>query len=358
MIANKLEERIHFLDVMRVVACFMVILVHSCEFFIVMDDSGVGLRSQTDGWWVSIIDSAFRCSVPLFVMISSYLLVPIRGSVTMFFKKRFLRVIVPFAIWSLLYATLPWLWGAMSGQEVAASVSRLAYNFNDAAGHLWFVYMLIGVYLIMPVLSPWLEKAGRKAELYFLLLWSISTFFPYIRACCGEVWGECSWNEFHALFYFSGFIGYVVLAHYIRRYLDWSAKKQLIIGLLFYAVGYCFTAIAWYESALTATEMQDLELFWGFCTPNVAMMGFGAFIVIRSLFLRTKRVSRIVTEASRLSYGIYLMHIFILNAIFRLLEGRFSTPLTIVVIGVATFFCSFVLAKLLSYLPKSKYIVG
>ena len=72
-------ERIVFLDYLRVIACFMVIMVHSCEFFFIDGDS-IGIRSVSDGFWVSVIDSAFRSSVPLFVMASSYLLLPLTTS--------------------------------------------------------------------------------------------------------------------------------------------------------------------------------------------------------------------------------------------------------------------------------------
>ena len=218
-------KRIVFLDYMRVIACFMVIMVHSCEFFFI-DGANIGIRTPGDGFWVSVIDSAFRCSVPLFVIISAYLLVPISGAVSEFFKKRFVRVLVPFIVWSVLYATLPALWGAMDSADVVASLMRLAYNFNDASGHMWFIYMLIGLYLFMPVISPWLEKAGKRAEQLFLCLWFASSFFPYMRVFVGNVYGECYWNEFNLLWYFSGFLGYVVLAHYVRNYLKLSRKAD------------------------------------------------------------------------------------------------------------------------------------
>lgn len=57
--------RIIFLDYLRVIACLMVIMVHSCEFFFI-NGSAIGMRSVSDGFWVSVIDSALRSSVPLF----------------------------------------------------------------------------------------------------------------------------------------------------------------------------------------------------------------------------------------------------------------------------------------------------
>lgn len=352
-----MKNRIAFLDYMRVIACFMVIIVHSCEFFFI-DGDNIGIRNMEDGFWVSVIDSAFRCSVPLFVMISSYLLVPVRSGVTTFIKRRMVRVVIPFIIWSILYAVLPYIWGGMQAPDVKNSLLHLVYNFNDASGHMWFVYMIIGLYLFMPIISPWLEKVNKKIELCFLLLWVISSFFPYIRTAVGCVYGECYWNEYNMLWYFSGFIGYLVLAHYIRHHLQWNKTKMVTLGTTLYLIGYIITATIWYNRIPTSCTLQQLELSWRFCTPNVIMMSFGAFVIIKAVFSRREGENRIVQEISNLSYGIYLMHIFILGGIYSLVDGLFPTYATIPLVGLLTFIACCVITKILSYLPFSKYIIG
>ena len=100
----------------------------------------------------------------------------------------------------VLYAVLPNIWGGMQAPDVKNSLLHLAYNFNDASGHMWFVYLFIGLYLFLPIISPWLEKVNKKIELCFLLLWVISSFFPYIRTAVEYVYGECYWNEYKILF--------------------------------------------------------------------------------------------------------------------------------------------------------------
>jgi surface polysaccharide O-acyltransferase-like enzyme len=295
--------------------------------------------------------------VPLFVLISAYLLVPISEPVGAFFKKRFSRVIIPFAIWSILYATLPFLWKGMCIAEVNSALLHLTYNFNDASGHMWFIYMLIGLYLFMPIISPWLQKADKKSEQLFLLLWFTSTLFPYLRNFVGDIYGECYWNEFNTLWYFSGFIGYIVLAHYIRYYLKWSYKKRLIIGILSYCIGYAITGIIWYNRISTASTLQELELSWRFCTPNVVLESLGAFLIIEAIFHKAKN-NPTVTKLSNISYGMYLMHIFILGGVYSIFEDHFSTPVTILLVGGCTFVLCALLAKILSLLPKSKYIIG
>lgn len=350
-------DRVVFLDYLRVIACFMVILVHSCEFFFINGDS-IGIRTISDGFWVSVIDSAFRAAVPLFVMASAYLLLPLKDDASRFFKRRFVRVVIPFAVWSLLYAVLPYTWGEITLDTVYDNLTHLLVNFNMASGHLWFVYMLIGLYLFMPILSPWLSSTSKKMEQAFLGIWFVTTFWHYAKLFGGDFYGECYWNEFHSFWYFSGFIGYLVLAHYVRKYIDWSLRKSLIVGGSLFVVGYLFTAIVYYHNTLTATKLQELELSWRFNSFNVVFMTLGVFLMMKKITFQKGTFYAAIKEISRLSYGIYLMHIFLLGFSYRLLEGYFSTPVTIVMVGTTTFVSCCVLAKVLSYLPKSKYIVG
>lgn len=351
------RERIVFLDYLRAIACWMVIWVHSCEFFFIDGDS-IGIRTPEDGFWVSLIDSAFRCSVPLFVMASSYLLLPLQQDTASFYKRRFMRVVVPFAIWSLLYATLPYLWGDMSAADVKEALWQLLTNFNGASGHLWFIYMLLGLYLFMPVLSPWLERVGRRGEEAFLAVWLLTTFWHYLKLFVPTLYGECYWNEFHTFWYFSGFIGYLVLAHYIRQHIHWSRRRSLWCGGLLFAAGYAFTAIVFYRRTFTADTLQQLELSWRFCSFNVVMLTAGAFLMLRQCTCGKGRLYAVVQEISRLSYGIYLMHIFLLGFCYKCVEGCFSTPATIALVAIGTYLSCCLSAKLLSYLPGSKYLLG
>ncbi|PXV68074.1 surface polysaccharide O-acyltransferase-like enzyme [Dysgonomonas alginatilytica] len=352
------EERVVFLDYLRIIACFMVIMVHSCEFFFIDGDS-IGIRNASDGFWVSVVDSFFRSSVPLFVMASSYLLLPLKGNNTeVFFKRRFVRVVIPFVVWSLLYAILPLCWGAVSLADVKSNLIQLLTNFGAASGHLWYIYMLIGLYMFMPVLSPWLREASKRGLQLFLAVWFVTTFWHYAKLIVGDLYGECYWNEFHMFWYFSGFIGYLVLAYYIRTYIDWSLKKSLCIGGTLFIVGYLFTAIVYYQRTFTATQLQELELSWRFCSFNVVFMTFGAFVILKKITFQGKWLYGIVRQLSGLSYGIYLMHIFLLGFSYNLIGGHFSTPVTIALVGVSTFTRCCILAKLISYLPGSKYLIG
>lgn len=366
---NPTERRIIFLDYLRVVACFMVILVHCIEPFY-LNSEGTYIASYNDALWVTFVNSLLRIAVPLFMMASSYLLMPIITDTSTFYRRRFQRVVIPFILWSLAYAFIP-MWGSGGEIDIAKNLSQLSLNLMWHSGHLWYVYMLIGIYLFMPILSPWLERVTKRGERAFILLWLFSTAVPFFRELAlsirgtAEVWGEASWNEFGLLYYFSGFIGYVVAAHYIRKYVDWGITKSLCVALPMIVVGYAATALPFYLQLPDSYPIVDtidlavgLELSWDFTTTGVALMSLGAFLLFK-LIKRPTKGYRLIRNVSNLSYGVYLLHMFVLVAVFDIVSSWcLGTPLTMFISAILTFIGSVILTKLLSLLPKSKYIIG
>lgn len=353
------EKRIIFLDYLRATACLMVIFVHSCEFFYVSAD-GIYIANEENRLWVTIVDSALRSCVPLFAMASAYLLLPLKDNTLNFFKRRFQRVLVPFIIWSFLYTVLPMVWGEFSWEQSKEYMLVWLTNFSPNAGHLWFVYMLVGVYLFMPILSPWLRQIGKREELIFLGIWFLSTFWHYIKMSVSGngIYGECSWNEFHVLYYNSGYIGYLILAHYIRVHINWNLRKTLSIAIPVFLVGYSWTACQFYIHSTLSADAYWVEIPWRFCTPNVALMTFALFVVFKKINSTGGLFYRIVTSVSRLSYGMYLIHIFVLNIVYSYVSPYFNTPATIFIVGITTYIICYLLTKALSVLPQNKYLIG
>ena len=135
-------KRAIWVDWMRVAACFMVMLVHSTEPFY-LGGEGAQILTRSDAFWAAFFDSFVRACVPLFIVASSFLQFPLHYTTGEFFRRRAVRILIPFAIWTVVYALV---WG-----EPVENFRGLLLNFNYAAGHLWFVYMLVGLYLIIPL---------------------------------------------------------------------------------------------------------------------------------------------------------------------------------------------------------------
>ena len=362
------EQRIVFIDYIRVIACFLVMLVHSSECFYSAADGMSLVPNESSRFWVAFYDGFIaRTCVPLFIIVSSFLLVPMKPGQTMqdFYKRRFTRILPPFIAFLLIYCLLPLAWGGTTWDQALYDLKRLPFNFPMSAGHLWFMYPLISLYLIIPVVSPWLEKSTAKEELIFIGLFALSTFIPWIRRfITDELWGECFWNEYTALWYCSGYLGYLVLAHYIRYHLDWSRLKKLAVGWTCFLIGAAFTGWSFWMKVVPGQMMPtpEIEWAWTFCTPNLLLATFGIFLVFSCIQRET--APRIVTSLSKLSFGMYLMHILFLVPIAGLVTGGdVASPavpvwLAIPLIAVLTYLCCALTSKLISLLPGHKWLIG
>lgn len=389
-----MNKRIEFIDWIRVVACLMVMLVHASENFYGADSSGLAgnvsmLANEANRFWVSFYDGfVSRAAVPLFMIVSAFLLVPMKPGQTMtsFYKHRFGRILPPFVFFLLLYTFLPLLWGGMTWEQSLADLKLLPFNFPSMAGHLWFMYPLISLYIIIPVVSPWLEKVSAKDERIFLGFFIFTTFIPWFRLITPELWGECFWNNFSAFWYCSGYLGYLVLAHYIRFHLDWDRRKRLTVGLLCFLVGGAFTGWSFWVKGTPGVLIPtpEIEWSWPFCTPNVLMQTFGLFLMFSCIGMGKAGVvdagagvgagvpaaagadgkESFVSRLARLTFGMYLVHMFFLAPIANwIIGGDVANPtipvaIAIPAIAILSYICSAVLVKLVSLLPGSKYLVG
>lgn len=353
-------QRIPFLDYTRAIACFLVMLVHSCEFFYPISWTETMLANESARLWVSVYDGFSRMSVPLFMIVSAFLLAPMKEgeSAFTFYRRRFLRILPPFFLFMVLYAVLPAAWDDITPADAIRQLAYVPLNFPATAGHLWFIFPLIGLYLFIPVISPWLRKAGRREEMFFIILFLVSTCMPYLNFFAGDVWGQCLWNQYHSLWYFSGYLGYLVLAHYIHHHIKWDTRRRLLIGSVSMTVGAIVTILSFYVQTVPGVVIYTptAELGWSFCTINCVALTFGAFLMLSCI----KRPVKAVTEISRLSYGMYLMHIFWLGMWFKIIHNHILLPIAaeIPLLAILTFITCAVATRLLSLLPGSYFTVG
>ena len=385
------KARTVWIDWLRVSAIFFVVIIHSTEPFY-LGGSGSLILSSSDAFWVSLFDSFCRACVPLFIIASSYLQFPLHYNAKEFFSRRLKRVLIPFAVWTILYAIV---WG-----EPVENFSNLLLNFNYAAGHLWFVYMLVGIYLLMPVLSPWAEKVTRKELLFYLGICLFTSFIPFIRELSGAegvyiegpsgipafakypLWGECSWNNYGVFYYFSGFIGYLLLGLYFRRFVNFSGKKQeLLSGVAIWLLGFAvsFGGFLYLVDRTSGGRFPiegpvSLAVFWE--TPllydslGVVLMVTGWLLFFRRINASGRWYNKLIQPLAKASYGVYLCHMLILAVVSSHIRewlgtgaagvlGFYTTPVEILLSAATTFFIASVFSFFISKVPGvGKYLMG
>ena len=206
---QKDAKRNFALDVLRVLACYMVIQVHTGEFYYIGPVGDV-IKGE-NAFWVDLYNSVCRSAVPLFVMLTGYFLLPVKDEPAQFFRRRFTRVVIPFIFWCIAYSFYQFFRGQVDFATACVNILKIPVNFGTQVGHLWYVYMLMGLYLFAPIISPWLKTASRKSIELYLGIWAFSLCVPYIHLVFPEVLGECFWNGTPMLYYFSGLLGYMIL---------------------------------------------------------------------------------------------------------------------------------------------------
>ena len=385
MIQNSISDnRIVWLDVIRCVAMIMVIGVHCIDPFYISPTMRA-IPEYTH--WAAIYGSLLRPSVPLFVMLTGLLLLPVKKQpLGKFYKKRIYRVLFPFLIWSVLYSMFPWVTGVLGlpkeiigdffcytqGQESQSlidslkDVAMIPFNFSHKENHMWYIYLLIGLYLYMPFFSAWIENADRKTKRAFLLIWIISLFIPYLKeyvANClfersGYVFGTDTWNEFGLFYYFAGFNGYLLLGHYVKKGNDWSLMKTFILCILMFAVGYyiTYTGFSTTASNPNATE-TEMELFFTFCSPNVLLMTLATFLLLQKVVITNSTVIKVLANMTQCGFGIYMVHYFVVGPFFLLIgPSSLPIPLQVPLMAICIFLCSWAFTALIYKLMPRKAV--
>jgi len=376
------REHIVWMDVVRLAAMFMVVCCHCTDPFNFYPGDPPANIDQ-----IKFLGAAYgaflRPCVPLFVMLTGALLLPVKEETSIFYKKRIFRVLWPFLIWSVLYNLFPWITGLLglrpdvlvdcfpySGpnamkQSFAVSLNYIAnipLNFSLIDVHMWYIYVLIGLYLYLPIFSAWVEKASDKAKLWFLAAWGLTTLLPYFYEYVSVyVWGGCSWNSFNMLYYFAGFNGYLLLGHYLRR-IDWSTQKTVLITIPLFVIGYLVTFFGFrHITTLPHYTNEQLELFFTYNSLNVVMMTFAVFMLCKKVKVKNEIIKRMLANLTICGFGIYMIHYFFTGPSVQLMR-TIGIPLSIQIplASVVAFGTAWIIVLIIRKIAgkKAKIIVG
>lgn len=323
------------LDIIRILACLMVIAMHAP----MPSDNAIGIFNVALSYYTA------PC-IGLFFMVSGALLLPIKSNGIDFLKKRFSKIVIPTLFWSLFYIACKYFDNGMEYGNLVRSILSIPFS---AQGHgvMWFMYTLAGLYLIAPIISAWLERASKRELEIYILLWLLSTCYPIISLVL-----TTQSDNTNILYYLSGFVGYFILGYYLTKYPDTISNMILIPSTL-------IAMVAPIVCKILGWEVNFYEMFW-YLSIFVVAMTIAIFKLITK-YSDQCAVGNIVTNISNLSFGIYLTHIFIMR--FVLWRCDFilninSHILQTIVVIILTFIESLGLSYIIAKLPMGNYIIG
>jgi surface polysaccharide O-acyltransferase-like enzyme len=340
----------YWIDLIRIVAVFQVILIHLSYTIFFKED----LLSSN---WVAanFYDSFSRMGVPLFFMVSGYLLLGKSEPISDFFRKRFVKVGIPTLFWSaayLLWSVEAYSNGAMSPLNIVLSMLKAMY-LGDVEIHLWFLYILIGIYLAVPILRVLVSAASRRDLAYFLILWFIATpLFELAQRILG-------FPAALVIPVVTGYVGYFVMGYLLA---DVQLGNR---GKILSALG-CIIAIAvtFIGTNMLSAQAGPIDAyFYSYFSPPTVLASVCGFFLLKDLGKNLGKTSAIVRSISATSFGIFLIHIFVIQILgngdlgFRLTSWMGSAVYLIPIIGLVVFSLSFVVIYVLQKVPILKMLV-
>ncbi|MDQ3157971.1 MAG: acyltransferase family protein [Actinomycetota bacterium] len=308
-------ERIYYFDYLRVIASISVIFLHTAVLIVnarrKLDVDFLSMFNVANGY-----DSLLRFPVDCFFLIAGVLMFAPQRQFRVGHQIR--RVGIPLVSWSIVYAIANHLFFREDRAVITSSYDgegpllSAVYDFftGPLAYHLWFVYFLIGIYAVAPLIRPLMALPdGRSERLlrYALTLWLV---FAVLLPCVAEVWPDAKPLYFASFPSFpAGYLGLPLLGYYLHITPLRFSRKLLLFGFLLGVAATFF--ITYFE------ETQRDQSLWAYrnLAPGVVLASSCVFLLAKSTFSGKGRNYRFIALYSRLSFRIYLMYALVLHCV-------------------------------------------
>ena len=348
---EKALQKTVWVDDIKLVATLAVIVLHvaSPAFFLEYNSFS---ESNTNWWIANLYGSFCRFCVPLFIMITGALLLPQQIGLKLFLQKRLKRIVLPFLFWVAVYITFNIGLKIKYGGFVALkNIGLLLYEqlIQGPSIHLWYVYMIIGLYLFIPIIKPWVQQASNQAILYFLGIWLVIVTVNQLKIITVS-------SPFDVR-YFSSYLGYLVLGYYLAHRVT-ITKTLKKLSVIIFILGFLATLTGTY----LASQQKNFfsHDYYDYLTLNVILASVGMFLLIKGLRPIEGKTSYTTFRnfINKYGFGIYLGHVLIINILsyfgidYCLTTLWLSIPLVSLVCLILTCLMIYILDKL----PYGKFI--
>ena len=342
-------------DLIRCIAIVLIILVHTSGFpyqFYNPNISGIDIAN----WFgTNVYDAIGMLGLPLFVMLSgALLLTPDKADepLRVFYKKRLDRIALPFIFWTIVYFIFSF---TIIGKPLSL------YNVEQGLlggshYHLWYLYVLMGLYAVTPIMRVLVKHLNRRLFSYLLILWFAGTVItPFIHTFT-------TFNFNPVMFVFFDWIGYFLLGIYLL-----SANFSRKIGITVAVLGLLGTVVG--DWIVTATAGQQFTgYFHNYMSATTILASAAVFSLLLSATptrLQSQgKISRVMHWVSQNTMGIYLIHIIVLVALTYRVFGIFLNSLTylplidVPIYTALVFVISAALVFALKKIPYVKKLIG
>jgi surface polysaccharide O-acyltransferase-like enzyme len=337
------QNRLVYLDVLNVFACFCVIVLHSTTKYFHPDGS--------KPWYFSLMLQSFCiCAVPLFFMLSGAKLLEYRQkySTKTFLIKRLLRILIPFIIWSIIYL----IWKLETSPVVIKGPIDLANMFlkNQILQIFWFFYALIPMYLCIPFLSLMAQPKYKRLMLLFCA-------FGFFNMGIIPVVIRFTHLDFGPL---TIPIAGSCLAYLVMGWLIKNENMDIKWRRVIYAAGVVSCALIFILTAvLTKGRDQTDRVFVTTNSIFTIILAVSIFLFFKHMNLNklaSGKPNKILRLLSSASFGVYLVQMLIISIIHKIPFINEFSPLYSIFGSITVYIVCVAIVTLVRKIPVIRWI--
>lgn len=353
---NQPNRTIHF-DLIRFIATYVVVQLHVATPWLWREPD------VTNHVWIIALffDVLGRIGVPIFLMISGALLLRKQESYQVFFSKRLTRVFLPLLFWTIVYEIKIAIDFVNAGGSFSfdAIYPVLKNPFEGPVyEHLWFLYMITGMYLVTPFLRKVVRILNKQDRMYLFWLWTFAdVVLPLVYR----------YTDFRLGISFpivTAYLGFYVMGYYLSRMQ--FTKKQIKKSFIVFISVYIFNVfLVWFDSYRSG---KIEPFFLAHHTPGIYIQAISAFIFLNyycrnKLLYASQKTLQTCKFLGMLTFGIYLLHPLIIEYLegglfgFYLWGITFGPPIGIPLTAIVATIISGAVIALMQKIPGLKLFV-
>ena len=345
------KERILYFDYLRIIAISAVIILHVAAAY------GYSFPGRSLEWAVlNFYHAIVRWCVPVFVMISGSLFLSRPTNTKTLYSKNIVRLLISYCIWSTFYAVSLPIIKSVTDPEYTISYTSMIANSIAGYYHMWFIPMIIGLYMCVPLLKPLIQDASVTK--YFLILSFIFAFlFPQLINLCADFLIEPFSDVVNPINMLLddmnmslvlGYSCYFVLGYFLHT-IELTKQQRSII----YALGCIGFLLTFLLNAFAAWKTNEpWRTYFDNFSVNVLLESVAIHTWFKYKTYNSQRLNTIVSALSKYTFGVYWVHVFIqeilqINGLTAIsFSPVFSVPIISAIIIIISFSICFVLIKI------------
>lgn len=348
------RERNYGIDILKFIASIAIVLIHVDSNYRPYE-----FVPNTQLWNVSIaVNILTRWAIPIFIMASGYFLLNDNSYTTYkdFLKKRLSKILIPFIAVSMIFTIYyQYKSGTLSIKWIGVATIKSILGY-PASAHLWFLYPLIGLYILTPIFKAIIDKIDIKMIIAIIGICILVRTIVPILDITQNMWESNYWREIPLGV--NPFTLYFILGGYLGRHRLSKQKKHTIY--IISVITLIISCVATYKVEFLYNRTVDIVADIG--SINNLLASISIFIFMTELkFEKLKEINlfkKLIKILTEINFGVFLLHpIFIDLLLEKMMTYNQSIVVTMLTYTLIIYIITSITVYLIKRIPVLKQIV-